>query len=226
MSEQKKLQLEESWALRLKDEFDKPYMQELRSFLVEEKSKHWVYPPSSLIFNAFNTVAFDEVKVVVLGQDPYHGPGQAHGLSFSVPDGIKQPPSLKNILKEVHSDIGTSISNSGNLLPWANQGVLLLNASLTVRRATPGSHQKMGWLTFTNSIIELLSSEREHLVFLLWGNFARAKKDLIDEDRHYILEAAHPSPFSAYQGFFGCKHFSKTNQYLEEHGLGPIDWSL
>jgi uracil-DNA glycosylase len=221
-----KPQIEESWRAILSDEFNKPYFSELKSFLVSEKQLYAVYPPGPLIFNAFAHTPFPKVKVVILGQDPYHGTGQAHGLSFSVPDGVKPPPSLVNMFKEIKDDLGIAPSASGNLEPWADRGVFLLNATLTVRAATAGSHQNRGWELFTDKVIETLSAERENLVFMLWGSYARAKKRLIDPQKHLILEAAHPSPFSAYNGFFGCKHFSKANNYLQQHSIEPIDWSV
>ncbi|MBK7108937.1 MAG: uracil-DNA glycosylase [Bacteroidetes bacterium] len=192
----------------------------------EKKNKKAIYPPGSLIFNAFNQTPFDKVKVIILGQDPYHGEGQAHGLSFSVPDGIKPPPSLVNIFKELQSDLQIPIPQSGNLSHWAQQGVFLLNAMLTVESNQSASHQKIGWQYFTDAAIKQLSEKKEHLVFLLWGKFAQQKKELIDSNKHLILEAAHPSPFSAYNGFFGCKHFSKTNAYLAQHNLELINWQL
>ncbi|MDR1866022.1 MAG: uracil-DNA glycosylase [Bacteroidales bacterium] len=219
-------QIEESWLAVLAGEFEQPYFSELKTFLVEEKRRYVVYPPGSLIFNAFAHTPFHKVKVVVLGQDPYHGKGQAHGLSFSVPEGITVPPSLANIFKEIQNDLGVPPSSSGNLVSWADQGVFLLNATLTVRAAEAGSHQNKGWEPFTDKVIEALSVGREHIVFLLWGNYARAKKKLIDAQKHLILEAPHPSPFSVHNGFFGCKHFSKANEYLRQHGITPIDWSI
>ena len=221
-----KPQIEESWYQVLADEFEQPYFADLKAFLIEEKRQYVVYPPGSLIFNAFAHTPFDKVKVVILGQDPYHGKGQAHGLCFSVPDGVRPPPSLENMYKEIHNDLGIVPSASGNLECWADQGVFLLNATLTVRASTAGSHQKKGWETFTDKVIQTLSEVREHLVFLLWGNYARAKQSLIDPRRHLILEAPHPSPFSASSGFFGCKHFSKANEYLRQHGIDPIDWQV
>lgn len=217
--------IEESWKNALRAEFTEPYWVKLTSFVKQEYSATTVYPPPKLVFNAFNLCPFDAVKVVILGQDPYHGAGQAHGLSFSVPTGVKVPPSLQNIYKEIKSDLGIETNPDGSLERWARQGVLLLNASLTVRRGAPGSHQGKGWEQFTDAAIRALSSEREHVVFLLWGNFARAKKALIDDTKHCILEAPHPSPYSAASGFFGSKHFSATNKYLVELGIGPIDWS-
>lgn len=219
-------QIEESWKQILSNEFNSDYFKELKEFLVEEKEKHTVYPPGSQIFTAFNLTPFNKVKVVIIGQDPYHGPGQAHGLCFSVPKGIKPPPSLKNIFKELKTDIGFEIPDHGNLESWAKQGVLLINAVLTVRANTPTSHRKKGWETFTDAVIKNLSENRTGLVFLLWGAYAQAKAELIDAGKHYILKAHHPSPLSASRGFFGCKHFSQTNQILERHGLEPINWSL
>lgn len=219
-------QIESSWKEILLEEFHAPYFKLLKDFLVEEKKKYTVYPPGSLIFNAFDHTPFDNVKVVILGQDPYHGPRQAHGLCFSVPQGVPPPPSLVNIFKELHDDVGIEIPSHGNLQKWTDQGVLLLNATLTVRANQAGSHQGKGWETFTDAAIRKLSQQRSGLVFLLWGRYAQAKESMIDHDKHYILKAAHPSPFSAYNGFMGCKHFSKTNEILEKQGLGKIDWSL
>lgn len=219
-------QIEESWKLILQDEFGKPYFQALTEFLREEKKKYTVYPPGPQIFSAFNNTPFNRVKVVILGQDPYHGPGQAHGLCFSVPDNISHPPSLVNIFKEIESDLGLPVPGKSNLTKWAGQGVLLINAILTVRANEPASHQNKGWEKFTDAVIRNLSEKRKNLVFLLWGNYAQAKESLIDGDRHYILKAAHPSPLSASRGFFGCKHFSRTNEILAEQGLNGIDWSL
>lgn len=218
--------IEEGWKQVLMDEFQSPYFSELKAFLVEEKKKFTIYPPGRLIFNAFKHTPFDRVKVVILGQDPYHGRGQAHGLCFSVPQGIPQPPSLVNIFKELQSDLGIPVPNHGNLEKWADQGVLLINATLTVRESQAGSHQKKGWETFTNRVIENISKHKTGVVFLLWGRYAQAKEGLIDGTRHLILKSAHPSPLSAYNGFFGCKHFSRTNEYLEQQGLTRIDWSL
>lgn len=216
--------IEESWKILLWDEFQSGYFRELKQFLVEERQKFTVYPPGPLIFNAFTHTPFETVKVVILGQDPYHGKGQAHGLCFSVPEKMAQPPSLVNIFKEIHEDIGTPIPGSGNLERWADQGVLLLNATLTVRANQAGSHQNRGWEQFTGHIIRLISERKNHVVFLLWGRYAQAKEYLIDTSRHLILKAAHPSPFSAHNGFFGCRHFSKTNQYLKKYGIEPIQW--
>lgn len=219
-------QIEESWKQVLREEFDAPYFLALTEFLREEKKKHIIYPPGLLIFSAFNHTPFNRVKVVILGQDPYHGPGQANGLCFSVPDGVPHPPSLVNIFKEIESDLGIPVPKGSNLTKWASQGVLLVNAILTVRANEPTSHQNKGWEIFTNAVIRNLSEKRKNLVFLLWGNYAQAKESLIDSGRHYILKAAHPSPLSANRGFFGCRHFSCTNQILAEQGLNEIDWSL
>ena len=222
------VRINESWKKELQDEFSKPYFQQIVTFLKTEKLQgKQIYPPGSQIFQAFDAAPFDEVKVVILGQDPYHGAGQAHGLSFSVPEGVKPPPSLQNIFKEIQSDIGITMPpNNGNLLPWAKQGVLLLNAALTVRAGEPFSHAKLGWATFTDEVIRHISDDKENVVFLLWGKFAQDKQVLIDETKHHVLKAAHPSPFSADKGFFGCKHFSKTNEFLVANGQTPIDWKL
>ena len=220
------VKIEPGWKEVLNKEFSKPYFQQLVAFLKTEKMQGKViYPPGSLIFNAFDKTPFDRVRVVVLGQDPYHGPGQAHGLCFSVPDGVPFPPSLVNIFKELQSDIGMPYPKSGNLTGWATQGVFLLNASLTVRAGEPMSHAKIGWATFTDAVIRSISDGKKGVVFLLWGKFAQDKQVLIDETKHYVLKAAHPSPLSASNGFFGCRHFSKTNQLLMQQGLDPIDWS-
>lgn len=218
--------IHESWKELLIEEFNSEYFFELKNFLVEEKNKHTVYPPGKYIFNAFNSTPFNEVKVVIIGQDPYHGRGQAHGLCFSVPQGIKPPPSLVNIFKEINEDLNIAIPSHGNLESWARQGVLLLNATLTVRANQAGSHQNKGWEQFTDEVIRKLSSGREGLVFLLWGNYARAKEDIIDTQKHHVLQAAHPSPFSAHSGFFGCKHFSKANEILKNQGKQEISWGL
>jgi uracil-DNA glycosylase len=211
----------------LKEEFEKPYFQHIITFLKAEKATgKIIYPPGPLIFNAFKQTPFDKLKVVLLGQDPYHNKGQAHGLSFSVPDGVPKPPSLVNIFKELHSDLGIKIPESGNLEKWAKQGVLLLNASLTVRKNEPGSHAKIGWLQFTDSVIRKISDEKQGIVFLLWGKFAQEKQAIIDETKHYVLKAAHPSPYSANNGFFGCRHFSLTNELLTKQHKSPIDWKL
>lgn len=218
--------IEASWKEVLWNEFQQPYFIQLKSFLQQEKqSGKVIFPPASLIFNAFDTTPFDQVKVVILGQDPYHGVGQAHGLSFSVPEGIKPPPSLVNIFKELKSDIGMEIPASGNLTKWAQQGVLLLNAMLTVEAHQAASHQKKGWEEFTNAVIQKISEKREGVVFILWGRYAQEKAALIDASKHHILTSAHPSPFSATK-FLGCKHFSKTNEILQKQGLKPIDWTL
>lgn len=219
-------QIEESWREVLKEEFQKDYFIKLKEFLVEEKKKHVVYPPGPMIFNAFNYTPFDDVKVVLLGQDPYHGQGQAHGLCFSVMDGIPKPPSLVNIFKEIESDMGVPAPNHGNLERWAKQGVLLLNATLTVRANQAGSHQKKGWETFTDAAITAISQNKTGVVFLLWGAYAQAKVAIIDQSKHYILTAPHPSPLSVNRGFFGCKHFSKTNKMLQLQGKQSIDWRI
>lgn len=220
--------LDKSWLKALDGEFEQPYMKTLRAFLVEEKEKGYtIYPKGGDIFNALNHTPFDKVKVVILGQDPYHGAGQAHGLSFSVQKGITVPPSLKNMYKELEQDIpGFTTPNHGNLTQWADQGVLLLNATLTVRAQTAGSHQGKGWETFTDKIISELSAQREGIVFLLWGRYAQNKAALIDTQKHTVLKAAHPSPFSAYNGFFGSKHFSKANEILIKEGKSPINWQI
>jgi uracil-DNA glycosylase len=218
--------IEESWNAVLREEFQAAYFAQLKDFLVEETSSQRVFPPGSLIFNAFDHTPFHKVKVVILGQDPYHGPGQANGLCFSVPPGIRQPPSLVNIFKELHSDLGIPIPEHGNLETCADQGVLLLNATLTVRAGQAGSHQNRGWEGFTDAVIRKLSEQRQGLVFLLWGRYAQAKETLVDGDKHLVLKAAHPSPFSAHSGFFGCRHFSRTNTYLHASGSEVIDWSL
>ena len=218
--------IEESWKVLLSDEFNKNYFIELKQFLLEEKKQHTIYPRGSDIFNAFNFTPFEKIKVVILGQDPYHGNRQAHGLSFSVPNGVKKPPSLKNIFKELAEDLQIPIPETGNLTSWAKQGVLLLNATLTVRSKKAGSHQKKGWEKFTDAIIQKISTEKEGVIFLLWGRFAQDKVKLIDKNKHQILTAPHPSPFSAYSGFFGCKHFSKTNAILKEQGLIEINWTI
>jgi len=221
------VKIEASWKEILGQEFSKPYFLQLVSFLkIERASGKIIYPPGQLIFNAFNTTPFDKVKVLILGQDPYHGPGQAHGLCFSVPRGITPPPSLVNIFKELQSDIGLIPPSHGNLTHWAEQGVMLLNASLTVRANEPMSHANIGWAEFTNTVISKISLLKKNVVFILWGKFAQEKQALIDETKHYLLKAAHPSPFSADKGFFGCRHFSRTNEWLTKHGLDPIDWKL
>lgn len=210
----------------MEPEFQKPYMERLNSFLLAERSRgKIIYPPIDLIFNALNTTPFHQVKVVILGQDPYHGPGQAHGLSFSVPDSVRPPPSLKNIFKELNSDLGVPIPRSGNLTWWAQQGVLLLNAVLTVEAGKANSHQGKGWEHFTDAIIQHINSEREHVAFLLWGSYAQKKASFVDRSKHFVLESAHPSPLSARRGFFGSKPFSKTNQFLKSKKMSPIEWS-
>lgn len=221
----RKPDLEESWYEALRNEFESPYFAGIKEYLIEEKRHYVVYPPSNLIFNAFNLTPFDKVKVVILGQDPYHNVGQAHGLAFSVPDGIQIPPSLQNIFKELNSDIGMPIPKSGNLENWAREGVLLLNASLTVRANMAVSHARIGWQQFTDAAIRALSDKKEHLVFILWGNYAIAKESLIDHSKHLVLKTVHPSPLSASRGFFGCHHFSQTNQYLINNGIQPINWA-
>jgi uracil-DNA glycosylase len=218
--------IELSWKHALREEFDKEYFSELKLFLLEEKRKFRVFPPGKLIFNAFNHTPFDKVRVVLLGQDPYHGAGQAHGLCFSVPEGVQKPPSLVNMLKELKSDLGIEESLHGNLTGWADQGVLLLNATLTVRENQAGSHQNHGWEIFTDAAIRQLSQHREGLIFILWGNYAIAKKSLIDASRHFILTSVHPSPLSAHRGFFGCRHFSQVNNFLKQQGVKEIDWRL
>jgi uracil-DNA glycosylase len=222
------IDLEPSWLEVLHEEFEKDYMLKLKQFLKEEKeARHKVYPKGSDIFNAFKKTPFDELKVVILGQDPYHGEHQAHGLSFSVQKGITTPPSLKNIYKELVTDIpGFVIPNHGDLTEWADQGVLLLNASLTVRAGTPGSHQKKGWEEFTDTVIKTISAEKEGIVFILWGAFAQAKVELIDQKKHFVIKSPHPSPFSADRGFFGSKPFSKTNEILVKEGKKPINWQI
>lgn len=218
--------IESSWKQALYDEFNQQYFSDLKLFLIEEKKKYRIFPPGQLIFNAFNHTPFNHVKVVLLGQDPYHGAGQAHGLCFSVPEGIQKPPSLVNILKELKSDLGIEEPANGNLTKWADQGVLLLNATLTVRENQAGSHQNHGWETFTDAAIKQLSIHREGLIFILWGNYAMAKKSLIDTSRHDILTSVHPSPLSAHRGFLGCRHFSQVNNLLRQRGVDPIDWRL
>ena len=220
------VKIEESWKRVLAPEFEKPYFQALVQQLhAEKRAGRTIYPPGPLIFNAFALTPFDKVKVVILGQDPYHGPGQAEGLSFSVPHGVPLPPSLVNIYREIETDLGVQLHKDGSLRGWAQQGVFLLNAVLTVRAGQPTSHSRIGWTEFTDAVIRTLSERREGLVFLLWGNFARSKKELIDTSRHTVLEAAHPSPL-AHGAFFGCRHFSQANQILQSEGLTPIDWTL
>lgn len=218
------VKISESWKRVLEDEFAKPYFKDLVAFVKSEYAQHVVYPPGQQIFSAFDHCSLEDLKVVIIGQDPYHGPGQANGLCFSVADGVAMPPSLKNIFKEVHQDLGLPMPKSGNLERWAKQGVLLLNATLTVRANTAGSHQKMGWEEFTDAVIARISAIKSNVVFILWGAYAQKKGAIIDVDKHYVLQAAHPSPFAADKGFFGCKHFSKTNAFLEKHGLSKIQW--
>lgn len=218
--------IEESWKKILFDEFQKPYFEALKTFLVEEKKHYTIYPSGANIFAAFNHTPFERVKVVILGQDPYHGVGQAHGLSFSVQEGVPHPPSLQNIFKELRDDIGCNIPKNGTLTSWADQGVFLMNAVLTVRASEANSHKGRGWETFTDTVIKTLSDKKEHLVFILWGAPAGAKASLIDSKKHLILKAPHPSPLSSYRGFFGSKPFSKSNAYLIEHGKTPIKWAL
>ena len=213
------------WENKLKKEVKKPYFNELSAFLKKERELYTIYPKQEDVYNALNLTSFENTKVIILGQDPYHGSNQAHGLSFSVSKGVKTPPSLNNIFKELKTDIGFTIPNHGNLSAWAKQGVLLLNATLTVRAGEPGSHQKKGWENFTDAIIKIISEEKENCVFLLWGNFAKTKATLINSEKHLVLEAAHPSPL-ARGAFFGCKHFSKTNMYLTSKNISPIDWNL
>lgn len=218
--------IDKSWQPYLKQEFQNLYFIELNNFLDEERASYNVFPPASKVFNAFNFTPFEQVKVVLLGQDPYHGKNQANGLCFSVTEGIKQPPSLKNIFKELQADVNCLSGTSGNLEYWAKQGVLLLNTTLTVRENNAASHQGKGWESFTDAVIKSLSNHKSGIVFLLWGKFAQSKISLIDTAKHFVLEAAHPSPFSAYKGFFGCKHFSKTNFILEQGGKKKIDWCI
>ena len=219
------VKIDSSWKLRLANEFNAPYFEQLTNFVRDAYTHHQIFPPAKLIFNAFDLCPFDQVKVVIIGQDPYHGLGQAHGLSFSVNENMPLPPSLKNIYQEIRSDLGIQPLSHGNLERWAKQGVLLLNATLTVQANLAGSHQKKGWETFTDSAIKAVANEKEHVVFLLWGNYAQQKAQYIDRTKHLILTAVHPSPLSAHRGFFGCKHFSQANQYLKEHGLEPINWA-
>ncbi|NLY57098.1 MAG: uracil-DNA glycosylase [Gammaproteobacteria bacterium] len=221
------VQLAEDWKQALGDEFEQPYMQQLREFLLAEKAAgKQIYPPGSLIFNALNSTPLGRVKVVIIGQDPYHGPGQAHGLSFSVPPGVRPPPSLQNIFKEIQRDLGQPIPAHGSLQSWADQGVLLLNAVLTVTQGQAGAHANRGWERFTSRIIELLNQQCEHLVFMLWGSYAQKKGAQIDVSRHCVLKSVHPSPLSAHRGFIGCGHFSAANAYLQENGRHPIDWRV
>ncbi len=220
------VQIDPSWKEVLQDEFQQPYFAAIKQFLVQEKKAgKTIYPPGPLIFNAFNTTPFNEVKAVILGQDPYHGPRQAMGLSFSVPKDVRIPASLRNIYKELHDDVGIPIPNHGDLTSWAQQGVFLLNAMLTVEHKKAGSHKKIGWQKFTDAVIRTLSEKREGIVFLLWGNFARSKKALIDQMKHHVLEAVHPSPLAG-NAFLGCKHFSKANELLSKQGKTPVDWGI
>ena len=220
------VKIDDSWAEVLKNEFDQDYFKSITTYLKQEiASGIIVYPRGGNIFKAFDSTPFNKVKVVIIGQDPYHGEGQAHGLSFSVPEGVPQPPSLQNIFKELRDDLGIALPNSGNLEKWASEGVFLLNSVLTVRAGLPASHSKIGWSNFTDAVIKELSTRRDGLVFMLWGNYAKSKRELIDRERHLILEAAHPSPL-ARGAFFGCKHFSIANKYLESNGVKPIDWKL
>lgn len=218
------VRIEESWKRQLQEEFDKPYFEALTQYVRSEYATTTVYPPAGQIFAAFDACPFEQVRVVILGQDPYHEPGQAHGLCFSVNEGVQFPPSLQNIFKEIESDLGISIPRSGNLMRWARQGVLLLNATLTVRAHQAGSHQNRGWETFTDAVIHCLASQRENIVFILWGAYAQRKGAFIDRSRHLVLESPHPSPLSAYRGFFGNAHFSKANSYLINNGYTPIQW--
>ena len=218
------VKIEDSWKEKLKDEFEKPYFNKLTDFVRDEYKTKKIFPPAKLIFNAFDHTPFDKVKVVILGQDPYHNDGQAHGLSFSVNDGVTFPPSLLNIFKEIQSDLGIAIPKTGNLTRWADQGVLLLNATLTVQAHLAGSHQKKGWETYTDAAIKRLAEERENIVFILWGSYAQKKSEFIDSNKHCVLKSPHPSPLSVHRGFFGCKHFSKANEYLTSKGIEPIQW--
>jgi len=226
MRENSVIKLEPTWLAHLKTEFDQPYMADLRRFLVEEKSAHMVFPPGNEIFNAFAYTPFDRVRVVILGQDPYHGPDQAHGLCFSVRRGVRPPPSLRNIFKELQATLGVPVPSHGELTAWAEQGVLLLNTVLTVRAHEAHSHRNRGWEQFTDRVITLLNERREGLIFVLWGSAARKKAPMIDTERHTILRSPHPSPLSAHRGFFGCGHFQTINAHLESQGLSPIDWAL
>ncbi len=218
------VKIDPAWKGKLTEEFEKPYFQELTDFIRQEYATQVVYPPGKEIFRAFDCCSFDDVKVVIIGQDPYHGPGQANGLCFSVRDGVRMPPSLLNIFKEIQNDLGKPIPQSGDLERWARQGVLLLNATLTVRASAAGSHQSKGWELFTDAVIKKISEEKVNVVFILWGAYAQKKGEMIDRTKHFVLMSAHPSPFSADRGFFGGKHFSKTNQYLKSKGLKEIDW--
>lgn len=218
------VKIEESWKTVLANEFEKPYFTQLTEFIHREYRQHAIFPPAKLIFNAFDQCPFYQLKVVILGQDPYHGPGQAHGLCFSVNDGIDFPPSLRNIFKELNGDVGKAIPSSGNLSDWARQGVLLLNATLTVRAHQAGSHQKRGWEEFTDAVIHHINTQKDHVVFILWGSYAIRKGEFIDQSKHLVLSSVHPSPLSASRGFFGNKHFSKANAFLSAHQLNPVQW--
>jgi len=218
------VKIEDDWKNALQPEFDKPYFKELTNFIRSEYKSHQVFPPAKNIFTAFDRCPISKVKVIILGQDPYHNPGQAHGLCFSVPDNIVNPPSLKNIFKELNADLGKPTPSTGNLIDWADQGVLLLNATLTVRAHQPGSHQGKGWEYFTDEVVRILANNRSNLVFMLWGSYAQKKGAVIPGEKHLILKSAHPSPLSAHRGFFGNKHFSKTNNYLIDHKIKPIQW--
>lgn len=218
------VRIDESWKQVLQEEFDKPYFEQLTSFVRQEYARTVIHPPARYIFNAFDHCPFDKVKVVILGQDPYHEPGQANGLCFSVAPGTQMPPSLVNIFKEIQDDLGKPFPADGDLTRWADQGVLLLNATLTVQAHYAGSHQRRGWEEFTDAVIRRLAAQREHLVFILWGSYAQQKSSFIDPSRHLVLRSAHPSPLSAYRGFFGCKHFSKANEYLVQTGQQPVEW--
>lgn len=221
------VKIEPGWKHLLQQEFEQPYFKEIvHTLKLEKQQGKTIYPPGPLIFNAFQATPFDKVKVVILGQDPYHNPGQAHGLSFSVPQGVQPPPSLVNIFKEMHSDLGLPVPQHGNLEQWAHEGVLLLNAALTVQANQPMSHSKIGWHHFTDDVIRLISERKEHVVFILWGRFAQGKEVLIDHSRHLVIKSAHPSPLSAHNGFFGSKPFSKTNHWLESKGIQPVHWQL
>ena len=219
-------QIEESWKNALREVFQSEYFTGLKDFLLQERSRYTIYPPGPKIFNAFDSTPLQQVKAVILGQDPYHGKGQAHGLCFSVPHGIKPPPSLVNIFKEIQADLDLPLPAHGNLEAWTQQGVMLLNATLTVRAANAGAHQNKGWEQFTDQVIRVISKQQDNVAFLLWGRYAQAKEKLIDQNKHLVLKAAHPSPFSAHNGFFGCRHFSKTNTFLESKGMEPINWRL
>ena len=218
------VKIDTSWKEVLAQEFEKDYFKKLSAFVHEEYRTHKIYPPAKLVFNAFDQCPFDQAKVVILGQDPYHGPDQAHGLCFSVNDGITFPPSLRNIFKELQQDVGKPIPTTGNLTDWARQGVLLLNATLTVRAGQAGSHQKKGWEEFTDAVIHQINTQKEHVVFILWGSYAIRKGEFIDQSKHLVLTSVHPSPLSASRGYFGNKHFSRANSFLKQHALGQINW--